>query len=511
MSEDYVQRILRARVYDVARETPLLPAPRLSARLGCNVLLKREDLQSIFSFKLRGAYNRIVRLSSAEAQRGVVAASAGNHAQGVALAASRLGIRAHIVMPITTPSIKVDAVVELGAEVISHGDAYDEAETRAWQEVERLGATFVHPFDDPDVIAGQGTVAVEILRQASDLDAIFVPVGGGGLAAGVLAYTKFLRPDVAVIGVEPADAASLDAALRAGRPVPLDHVGIFADGASTRQVGDEPFRVLRDRIDGVIRVSTDEICAAILDGFEDTRTIAEPAGALALAGMKRWVQEKGAAGKTLVAIQSGANMNFHRLRHISERAEIGERREAILAVTIPERPGSFRDFCDAIGDHNLTEFNYRYSDPERAQVFVGVELPSELRGGQGDDERAKLCAELEKRGYAALDLSDNEMAVVHGRHLVGGRVADLRDERVFRFEFPERPGALRRFLSAMSGRWNITLFHYRNHGAARGRVLVGLQVPDSDGGALERFLADIAYPWVDETSNPAYALFLAAG
>ena len=507
MSDDLrgmVERILRARVYDVARETPLESAPRLSARLGERVLLKREDLQSVFSFKLRGAYNMIASLPRDRAERGVVAASAGNHAQGVALAAARLELHATIVMPRTTPRIKVESVDALGAEVVLYGDTYDDARQEAQRRLEATGGVFVHPFDDPDVIAGQGTIAVEMLRQHPEpIDAIFVPVGGGGLLAGVLAYVKFLRPETAVIAVEPDDAASLDAALRAGRPVPLDEVGIFADGTAVRQVGDLPFEIISGRVDGLVRVAVDEICAAILDLFEDTRVLAEPSGALAVAGMKKWVAEKrDGAPRTLIAIQSGANINFHRLRHISERAELGEDREAILAVTIPERPGSFRKLCEALGDRGVSEFNYRYADGDAAHVFVGVEL------SRGADERRALVTELSAKGYAVVDMTDNELAVLHARHMVGGRAPDLPDERLLRFEFPERPGALRRFLDLMSPSWNLTLFHYRNHGAARGRVLAGIQVPASDDDAFRGYLAELGYPHVDESANEAFQLFL---
>jgi threonine dehydratase len=500
-----VERILRARVYDVARETPLEPARRLSSRLGEQVLLKREDLQPVFSFKLRGAYNKIVNLPREERERGLVTASAGNHAQGVALAAARLELRATIVMPSTTPRIKVEAVSALGAEVVLHGDTYDEAWEEANRRVETGGGAFVHPFDDPDVIAGQGTIAVEMLTQHPDpIDAIFVPVGGGGLLAGILSYVKFLRPETAVIAVEPDDAASLDAALHAGRPVPLEQVGIFADGTAVRQVGDAPFEIVSGRLDGLVRVGVDEICAAILDLFEDTRVLFEPSGALAAAGMKKWVGKKRGAGatRTLVAILSGANINFHRLRHISERAELGEEREAILAVTIPERPGSFRRLCTAIGDRGVTEFNYRYADTDAAHVFVGVEL------SRGADERRSLVTELTARGYAVVDMTDNELAVLHTRHMVGGRAPELPDERLLRFEFPERPGALRRFLDLMNPEWNLTLFHYRNHGAARGRVLAGIQVPPSDDEIFRRYLAELGYPHVDESGNAAFQLFL---
>jgi threonine dehydratase len=503
MSERYVERILRARVYDVARETPLECAPRLSARLQNQVWLKREDLQPVFSFKLRGASNRIALLPEGQARRGVIAASAGNHGQGVALAAARRGLRAVIVMPTTTPRIKVEAVQELGAEIELSGDDYDDAHETAVARAAREGLVLIHPYDDPEVIAGQGTIAVEILRQhPAPIDALFVPVGGGGLAAGIATYVKFLRPEIAVIGVEPSDAASLYEALRAGHPVELSHVGIFADGVAVRRVGDETFSLLRERIDDMVLVDTDEICGAIQAIYEDTRAIAEPAGALAVAGLRRWAEERGARDRTLIAIQSGANMNFHGLRHVSERAELGERREAILAVTIPERPGSFRAFCEALGPAVLTEFNYRYADPERAHVFVGMRLE------RGLAQRDQEIARLRRAGYAVVDMTDNEMAKVHGRHLVGGIPPAAFRERVLRFEFPERPGALLRFLQSLSADWNITLFHYRNHGAARGRVLCGLQVPESAGDAFERFLRGLRYPHWEETANPSYRLFL---
>ncbi len=497
-------RILRARVYDVAEETSLDPAPRLSARLGAKVFLKREDLQPVFSFKLRGAYNKIVGLSAEEAARGIFAASAGNHAQGVALAASRLGHAATIVMPRTTPEIKVSAVAAYGAEVVLHGDTYDEAREEAERRLARSGGVFVHPYDDLDVIAGQGTIGVEVLRQHPDpIEAIFVPVGGGGLLAGIQSYVKHLRPETAVVAVEPDDAASLKAALRAGMPVPLDHVGIFADGTAVRQVGDLPFELVRERSDGVVTVNIDEICAAILDLFEDTRVLAEPSGALAVAGMKKWIAEKGGAhAGSLVAIVSGANINFHRLRHISERAQLGEEREGIFAVTIPERPGSFRALCNAFGDRAITEFNYRYADANEAHVFVGVEL----RRGAG--ERRDLVSTLRASGYAVSDMTGNELAVLHTRHMVGGRVDSLADERILRFEFPERPGALGRFLSLMSPGWNLTLFHYRNHGGAVGRVLAGIQVPADESDAFARYLEELGYPWTEETDNEAYRLFL---
>ncbi len=503
MAEQYIERILRAQVYDVARETPLEDAPRLSKRVGSRVLLKREDLQPVFSFKLRGAYNRIARLDGEAAQRGVIAASAGNHAQGVALAAGRRGLKALIVMPTTTPEIKVESVRELGAEVVLYGDSYDEAYAHSVEIADRTRMTYVHPYDDPDVIAGQGTIAVEILRQhAGPLDAIFVPVGGGGLAAGMAVYLKFLRPEVRLIAVEPSGAACLDAAMRAGRPVPLDEVDLFADGAAVREVGAEAFRLLRDRIDDVITVSTDEICAAILDIFQDTRSIAEPAGALAVAGLKRHAERSGEAGRTWVALLSGANIGFHRLRHISERAELGEQREAIFAATIPERPGSFRRFCEAIGDRSITEFNYRYSEGDAAHVFLGVQLSR-------PEERVAVMAAIEAAGYGVVDLTENELAKIHTRHLVGGRAVVGGDERVYRFDFPERPGALGRFLDRLPADLNITLFHYRNHGAAVGRVLAGLQHVGGDPARIQAFLDELGYSYRDETENPAYRIFLA--
>lgn len=506
VADSTVERILRARVYDVARETPLDFAPKLSARFGERVLLKREDLQPVFSFKVRGAYNKIVNLSPEARALGIVAASAGNHAQGVALAARELGAHATIVMPRTTPEIKVEAVRSLGAEVCLVGDTYDQALERARELEKENGWVFVSPYDDLDVIAGNGTIAVELLRQHPDpIHAVFVPVGGGGLLAGVLSYLKFLRPETKVIAVESDDAACLAAALDAGRPVPLDRVGIFADGTAVRTIGAEPFRLIEGRLDGLIRVSVDEICAAILDLFEDTRVVAEPSGALAVAGMKRWLADSHEASspRVLVAIQSGANMNFHRLRHVSERAELGEEREAILAVTLPERPGTFRGLCSALGDHGVTEFNYRWAGSDVAHVFVGVQL------ARGWAERDEIVAHLRESGYPVVDMSENELALIHVRHMVGGRGAVASsDERLLRFEFPERPGALRRFLELMSPSWNLTLFHYRNHGAAQGRVLAGIEVPPADESAFRKYLDELGYPWSDETANNAYALFL---
>jgi threonine dehydratase len=506
MPDRYLKMILNARVYDVARETPLDAAPRLSQRLGNPVWMKREDLQPVFSFKLRGAYNKIAHLSDADCARGVIAASAGNHAQGVALGAKRRGVKALIVMPRTTPQIKVAAVRSYGARTVLHGDSYDEAYVHAQELASEKGLIFIHPFDDPEVIAGQGTVAMEILRQHSGAaHAIFVPVGGGGLIAGIAAYVKQLRPEIRIIGVEPEDAPSLYQALAAKRRVTLKQVGIFADGAAVRQVGQENYRIARQCVDEVILASTDEICAAIKDIFDDTRSIVEPAGALAVAGLKKYVAREGVRDQNLIAINSGANMNFDRLRHVAERAELGERREALLAVTIPERPGSFQKFCKAIGQRSITEFNYRYADPSRAHVYAGVEL------AEGDSERADLVERLRRDGYPVIDMTDNEVAKLHIRHMVGGRAPSLDNEILYRFEFPERPGALLRFLTAIGERWNISLFHYRNHGAAYGRVLVGIQVPVSGRREFRAFLDGTGYPYWEETDNPVYDLFLGRG
>jgi len=503
MPRDYVDRILKARVYDVARESPLDPAPRLSRRLRNNVLLKREDLQPVFSFKLRGAYNKLANLSADERARGVIASSAGNHAQGVALAAGRLGVKALIVMPKTTPKIKIDAVADLGAEIVLSGSSYDDARAHADALAEQNGMVFVPPFDDPEIIAGQGTVALEILRQhGPDIHAIFVGVGGGGLIAGVAAYVKSLWPDIRVIGVEPEDAPSMHHSLEAGERVMLEHVGIFADGVAVKQVGKEPFRIAQQCVDEVLLVSTDEICAAIKDIYEDTRSIAEPAGALSVAGLKRYVEREGLVDATLVAIDGGANVNFGRLRHIAERAELGERREALLAVTIPERPGSLREFCHAIGARSITEFNYRFAEQGDAHIFVGVELRDV------ESDKAALIDGLVERGYPVLDMTDNEMAKIHVRYMVGGRPRSSREERVYRLIFPERPGALLRFLTHMGEHWNISLFHYRNHGADYGRVLVGMQVPQDEAEAFQKFLSEIGYEYEEETGNRAYELFL---
>lgn len=505
MLNNYLKKILQAPVYDVASQTPTQIAPKLSAKLGNQVLLKREDLQPVFSFKLRGAYNCMVNLDSASRARGVITASAGNHAQGVALAAKKLGIKATIVMPQTTPAIKVDSVRNLQGKVVLHGDTYDEAFTHAQSLVKKKGLRYVHAYDDADVIAGQGTVGMEILRQvSSDLDAIFVPVGGGGLLAGVAAYVKTLRPDVQVIGVEPEDAACLNAALQKGRRVKLPHVGIFADGVAVAQIGKEPYRVVKNIVDRVVTVSTDEMCASIKDIFEETRNICEPAGALALAGLKKYVHECDCRGQTLVAINSGANTNFDRLRYISERTDVGEQAEAVLAVTIPEKAGSFRAFCKAIGKRNITEFNYRFSADGDAHIFVGIKLTP------GGDDRRQLLQQLRDKRYPVVDLSDDEMAKSHIRYMVGGRppASAAADELLYRVMFPERPGALLSFLNGLEPRWNISLFHYRNHGAAYGRILLGLQVPKDERAEFARRIRASNYDYVEETHNPAYQLFL---
>jgi threonine dehydratase len=502
MRTDYLGRILKARVYDVAVETPLEQAAGLSKRLRNRLLLKREDLQAVFSFKLRGAYNKMASLPRARLAKGVIAASAGNHAQGVALAAQRLACRAVIVMPVTTPRIKVDAVQARGAEVRLFGDSYSDAYQEAMRIKRKRGLTFVHPYDDPDVIAGQGTIGMEIVRQhPGDIDAIFVPVGGGGLISGIAAYVKEVIPRTKIIGVEPVDADAMARSLKAGRRVKLDHVGLFADGVAVKEVGEETFRLCRRLVDDMVLVDTDEMCAAIKDVFEDTRVVLEPAGALAVAGAKAWVARHQARRKTLVAVTSGANTNFDRLRFIAEEAELGEHREAVLAVTIPERPGSFKKFCSVLGANNITEFNYRIADSRDAHIFVGIEV-------QGAGETAKIVRNLRRHGLTTLDLSDNEMAKWHVRHMVGGRAPFAKNELLYRFEFPERPGALVRFLENMRSDWNISLFHYRNHGADYGRVLVGIQVPRKEMGQFTAFLKKLGYPHADETRNPAYRLFL---
>jgi len=497
----YLERILKARVYDVAEESPLELARGLSGRLGNLLLLKREDLQPIFSFKIRGAYNKMAGLPRARLQKGVITASAGNHAQGVALAAERLKCRAVIVMPVTTPRIKVDAVAARGAEVVLHGDSYSDAYEHALKLKRKRGLTFVHPYDDPDVIAGQGTIGMEILRQhPRTIDAIFVPVGGGGLIAGIAAYVKRIRPSVRIVGVEPVDADAMARSLEQKKRVKLEHVGLFADGVAVKQVGELTFGLCRKLVDEMILVDTDQICAAIKDVFEDTRVVLEPAGALAIAGAKAWVEKHGFKNKTLVAVASGANTNFDRLRFIAEEAELGEEREAILAVTIPERPGSFKKFCATLGARSVTEFNYRIADSSEAHVFVGIEVHDKRETG-------RIVANLKRHGLRTLDLSGNEMAKWHVRHMVGGR-APAKNELLYRFEFPERPGALMRFLSSMRSDWNISLFHYRNHGADYGRVLVGIQVPRSELREFRAFLKNLGYPHAEETRNPAYRLFL---
>ncbi|HWJ07395.1 MAG TPA: threonine ammonia-lyase, biosynthetic [Steroidobacteraceae bacterium] len=503
MQDSYIERILKARVYDVAIESPLEPARRLSRRLGNDVLFKREDLQPVFSFKLRGAYNRIAALDDATSRRGVICASAGNHAQGVALSARRRGTTAVIVMPRTTPHIKVQAVLDLGGDVVLHGDDFDAAYEHALELAGERGLTFIHPFDDPHVIAGQGTVGMEILRQCSaPPDAIFVPVGGGGLIAGIATYVKSLYPDVRIVGVEPEDAASMHASLQAGERVTLERVGIFADGVAVRRVGEETFRLAQRYVDEVLLVTTDEICAAIQDIFEDNRTIAEPAGALAVAGIKQYVAREQCQGRTFVAINGGANINFDRLRHVAERADVGAQREALLAVEIPEERGSFLRFCRLLGRRSVTEFNYRYDDAHSASIFVGIGL------AEGRREKEALLAQVADAGYRVLDMSDDEMAKLHVRYMIGGHAHGLRHERLFRFEFPERPGALLRFLEAVGAHWNISLFHYRNHGSDYGRVLAGVQVPPEDAETFAQHLRELQYVYAEETSNPAYRMFL---
>ncbi|MCM8595292.1 threonine ammonia-lyase, biosynthetic [Accumulibacter sp.] len=502
MPTDYLEKILNAQVYDVAVETPLDPAPGLSQRLGNRLLLKREDMQPVFSFKLRGAYNKIAGLSSERLRHGVICASAGNHAQGVALAAAKVGCRAVIVMPVTTPQIKVRAVQARGAEVILAGESYDDAYSRALELERSEKLSFVHPFDDPEVIAGQGTIGMEILRQhGRPIDAVFCCVGGGGLISGVAAYIKRLRPQTRIIGVEAADSDAMARSLRAGRRIRLDHVGLFADGAAVKRVGEETFRLCQLYVDDMVLVDTDAICAAIKDVFEDTRAVLEPAGALAVAGVKEYVRTHQLRGRTLVATASGANINFDRLRFVAERAEIGEQREAVFAVTLPERPGAYKQFVSLIGSRSITEFNYRYNDPREAHVFVGVQVSSRA-------ESIALIEHLRRHGYPTLDLTDDEMAKGHIRHLVGGHSPAIEDELIYRFEFPERPGALMNFLSRMSAGWNISLFHYRNHGADYGRVLVGMQVPHEEMDDFEQFLDKLGYACWNESGNPAYRLFL---
>ncbi len=497
-----VQRVLTAKVYDVAVETPLQDARQLSERLGNRVSLKREDQQPIFSFKLRGAYNKMAQLTPEELALGVITASAGNHAQGVAYAAQRLGVRAVIVMPATTPDIKVRACRARGAEVLLFGDSYSDAEAHAYRLQVELGLTFVHPYDDPHVIAGQGTVGLELLRQAPEGPfTVFVPVGGGGLIAGIAVFLKSLRPEVRIVGVEPEDSDAMYQSVRADARVRLEQVGLFVDGVAVKQVGQHTFDLARRYVDDWVRVNTDEVCAAVKDVFDDARAVMEPAGALAVAGLKKYAREQGLVGEHLIAVTSGANVNFDRLRHIAERAEVGEQREAILAVTIPEAPGAFKAFCRTLGGRAITEFNYRYAPRAQAQIFVGVQLSQ-------PGERAALVAALEAGGYPVTDLTDDETAKVHVRHMVGGRAPEAEHERVYSFDFPERPGALMEFLECLHGGWNISLFHYRNHGSAHGRVLCGIQVPDSQVAAFSVFLRNLGYPARDQTQNPSYRLFL---
>lgn len=505
MSDSYLKRILTSRVYDVARETALESAPGLSARTACTVLLKREDSQPVFSFKLRGAYNKMARLGRAELKRGVIAASAGNHAQGVALSAARLDCRAVIVMPVTTPEVKIDAVRHFGGEhveIILQGESYSDAKAHADILARRRKLVFVHPFDDPDVIAGQGTIGMEILRQhPGPIEAIFAAIGGGGLISGIAAYAKAVRPEIRIIGVQAADSDAMAQSLEAGRRVRLKDVGLFCDGTAVKQVGKETFRLCQEYVDEIVRVDTDAVCAAIKDVFEDTRSILEPAGALAVAGMKAWTAANRVRGKAVVAVACGANMNFDRLRFVAERAEVGEAREAVFAVSIPEQRGSFRRFCDALEGHNITEFNYRMADTEKAHLFVGVQV-------SGHRDRSAIARNLRTQGFATLDLSRDELAKQHLRHMIGGCSTAGGNELLYRFEFPERPGALLRFLSAMNPGWNISLFHYRNEGADFGRILVGIQVPDGDMKLFRTFLARLGYPYRDESMNPAYHLFL---
>ena len=505
MRTDYLRRILTARVYDVAIESPLDAAPNLSKRIGNRVLLKREDLQPVFSFKVRGAYNKMINCSSEQLARGVIAASAGNHAQGVALAAAKLGCRAVIVMPTTTPQVKVDAVRAFGGShvhVVLHGESYSDAGAHALELQTRDGLTPVHPFDDPDVIAGQGTIGMEILRQhQGHLDAIFVPIGGGGLAAGIAAYVKAVRPEVKIIGVQTVDSDAMTRSVHANKRITLAEVGLFSDGTAVKQVGVETFRLCRELLDDYVLVTTDEVCAAIKDIFLDTRSVTEPAGALSIAGMKSYAKAHRLRHATLIALSCGANMNFDRLRFVAERTEVGEAKEALFAVTMPEKPGSLKQFCRLIGNRSLTEFNYRISDDERAQIFVGI-------GVQGEDGAGRMAAQFRKGGFEVLDLTSNELAAQHLRHMVGGHSNLAEGEMVFDVEFPERPGALMKFLTSMAPTWNISMFHYRNQGADYSRVLVGLQVPGAERRKVRPFLAEVGYSYREVTDDPAYALFL---
>lgn len=502
MPSDYLERILTARVYDVAQETPLELAPNLTTRLGNTLLLKREDMQSVFSFKLRGAYNKMAQLPPDQLAQGVIASSAGNHAQGVALGARRLGSKAVIVMPTTTPMVKINAVNARGGEVVLHGETYDDAYAYARQLEAEKGLTFIHPFDDPDVIAGQGTIGMEILRQHQQpIHAIFVAIGGGGLISGIAAYVKRLRPEIKIIGVEPVDSDAMNQSLQAGKRVRLNQVGLFADGVAVRQVGEETFRLCQQYLDDIILVGTDDTCAAIKDVFEDTRSILEPAGALAVAGAKAYVEREGIKDQTLVAVACGANMNFDRLRFVAERAELGEHREAIFAVTIPEKPGSLKAFCECLGKRNLTEFNYRIADNHEAHIFVGLEV-------QGRADALQMAQIFESKGLKTLDLTDDELAKMHLRHMVGGKSPLAHNELLYRFEFPERPGALMKFVSSMSPDWNISLFHYRNNGSDYGRIVAGIQVPPHEMAQWQDFLDGLGYRYWDENQNPAYKLFL---
>jgi threonine dehydratase len=502
MHSDYLERILTARVYDVAQETPLEIAPNLSTRLQNKLLLKREDMQSVFSFKLRGAYNKMAKLKPDVLARGVIAASAGNHAQGVALSASRMGTSAIIVMPVTTPQVKVDAVAARGGIVVLYGDTYDDAYTYACQLGEEKGLTFIHPFDDPDVIAGQGTIGMEILRQYQQpIHAVFVAIGGGGLISGIATYIKRLRPEIKIIGVEPVDADAMSRSISAGKRIRLPQVGLFADGVAVREVGEETFRLCQQYVDEIMLVDTDATCAAIKDVFEDTRSILEPAGALAIAAAKAYVEREEIKDRTLIAVACGANMNFDRLRFVAERAELGEQREAIFAVTIPEQRGSLRKFCECIGKHNLTEFNYRIADDKEAHIFIGIQI-------QNRADAAQIATIFEANGFKTIDLTDDEFTKLHLRHMVGGRSHLADREVLYRFEFPERPGALIKFLNCMNPDWNISLFHYRNHGADYGRIVLGIQVPPEEMMQWQEFLDNLGYSYWDERQNPAYKLFL---
>lgn len=502
LNDEYLKRILCARVYDVAIESPLELATGISENLQNKVLLKREDMQPVFSFKIRGAYNKMAHLTPAELKRGVICASAGNHAQGVALAAQKLGCNATIVMPATTPKIKIDAVARRGAHVVLEGDSYHEASLVAKRLCASKKLTYVHPYDDPLVIAGQGTIGMEILRQYQHpIDAIFVPIGGGGLIAGIAAYVKALSPETKIIGVEPVDSNAMYQSIKANKRVTLSHVNLFADGVAVKQVGEETFRMVKQLVDEIVLVTTDEICSSIKDIYQETRSVMEPSGGLALAGIKLYAAREKAKGKTFVAICCGANMNFDRLRFVAERAQVGEHHEALLAVTVPETRGSFKRFCELVGPRNLTEFNYRMTDSKQAHLFVGVQI-------YGRDEAKKLVANFNKKGFKTLDLTDDEMAKLHVRHLVGGRSPLAVEEAIYRFEFPDRPGALMKFLTSMSPNWNISLFHYRNHGADIGKILIGLQVPKNERAAFAKFLKTLGYEYTDETNNPAYRLFL---